>query len=76
MRVWNGAEGEFGVKDDSLILAKVPDYRMVYFTKVEETKRKDLAIEWGKISVPCILKSKEHELVLFICVHSMTLVGA
>lgn len=48
MRVWNGAEGEFGVKDDSLILAKVPDYRMVYFTKVEETKRKRLGNRMGE----------------------------
>ena len=48
---------------------------------MEETKRKRYSDSMGKKKVKgrfhCIFKSKEHELVFFICTFaSMTLVGA
>lgn len=48
MRVWNGGEEEFGIKDNFLVLTNVPDYRIVYYTKVEATKRKRCCDELRK----------------------------
>lgn len=40
MRVWESGKEEFGIKDNFLVLTNVPYYRIVYYTKMEETKRK------------------------------------
>lgn len=74
MRVWDGGKGEFGIKDDPLIWVNVPGCGKADFSKMEETKReKDLVVERKKEveeGFHCIVKRKEPELILFICVAS------
>lgn len=40
MRVWKSGEEEFAIKGNILVLTNVPYYRIVYYTKMEEPKRK------------------------------------
>lgn len=62
-----------------MVLANVPDYRMVYCTKMEETKRERFGDEVKKRRSKrgCILylKARNRSFVLFICVHQLGLGG-